>query len=204
MSQDVFSIDVPVAVTLASFDIGSGDRSARIRWATSIEIGSKGFHILRSESESFGFERITDAMIPPTGAGSGGAVYTFNDMSVRPNTTYFYKLEEVTAQGSGQQFGPFEFRYVAPFRLENNIPNPFNPTTVIRFTVPEDGIVSLRIYDVAGRLVRTLANEKRQANHYEIQWDGRDERGQRVASGVYFYRLVAGKHSATKKMLLLK
>jgi hypothetical protein len=204
MSQDVFSIDAPVAVALASFDVVGGDRSAQIRWATSIEVGSKGFHILRAESEDEVFERVNEDMIPATGAGSRGAVYAFNDVTVRPNTTYYYKLKEINAQGEEQQFGPFEFRYAAQFRLEQNIPNPFNPTTVIRFTVPEDALVSLKVFDVAGRLVRTLASEKRQANHYEIQWDGRDGRGQQVASGVYFYRLIAGKYRDTKKMLMLK
>ena len=64
--------------------------------------------------------------------------------------------------------------------------------------------VTLHVYDVAGRLVRTLVDESRAANVYDITWDGVNDHGERVASGVYFYRLVAGKFRATRKMVLLK
>ena len=88
--------------------------------------------------------------------------------------------------------------------LSQNYPNPFNPQTSIGFSLKARGYVELSIYDVGGRLVRTLANESRAAGAYELTWDGRDERGQAVASGVYFYRLVAAEFTQTRKMVLLK
>lgn len=88
--------------------------------------------------------------------------------------------------------------------LSQNYPNPFNPQTAIAFTLKERGAVSLKIYDVAGALVRELVNDTRVAGAHNVKWDGRDESGKQVASGVYFYKLVAGHFTSTKKMVLLK
>ncbi len=90
------------------------------------------------------------------------------------------------------------------FALHQNVPNPFNPSTVIRFDLPRAAHVGLHIYDVSGRLVRTLVDTEMDAGCKEIHWDGRDGGGRRVASGIYFYRLVAGNFVQTKKMVLLR
>jgi hypothetical protein len=88
--------------------------------------------------------------------------------------------------------------------LAQNVPNPFNPTTVISFGLSAGGSVSLRVYDVSGGLVRVLVDGRRPAGHHEAHWDSRDETGAVVASGVYFYRLEAGDYLETRKMVLLK
>ena len=91
------------------------------------------------------------------------------------------------------------------YRLYQNVPNPFNPTTVIRYDVPAgDGKVTLRIYDVSGRLVRTLVNDVQTTGRKSVIWDARDNRGQSVASGVYFYRMTAPGFEKTRKMVLLQ
>ena len=88
--------------------------------------------------------------------------------------------------------------------LDQNYPNPFNPNTVIGFDLPKPSFVSLDIYDVLGRKVSTLINEHLTAGSKQVQWDGRDNTGAEVASGVYFYRLRIGDHVEVKKMVLLK
>lgn len=88
--------------------------------------------------------------------------------------------------------------------LEQNVPNPFNPSTTIAFTLPRRMRVSLRIHDVSGRRVRTLVEGYRNSRRYTVRWDGRDDRGIRVASGVYYYRLVADGVILARKMVLLK
>jgi len=91
------------------------------------------------------------------------------------------------------------------FTLLQNYPNPFNPSTTIGFSVPQSGPALLEIYDVTGRHVRTLISGQVAAGHHTVQWDGKDERGSSVGSGVYFYRLRSGANSvASMKMLLLK
>ncbi|HKW12993.1 MAG TPA: FlgD immunoglobulin-like domain containing protein, partial [Candidatus Krumholzibacteria bacterium] len=91
------------------------------------------------------------------------------------------------------------------FALHANVPNPFNPITTISYDVPARGAdVNISIYDVSGRLVRGLVHEHRAAGVWSAQWNGEDDRGQHVASGVYFYRMRAGEFVDTKKMVLLK
>ncbi len=88
--------------------------------------------------------------------------------------------------------------------LHPNVPNPFNPVTEIRFDLAARGAVALRVFDVGGRQVRALVNEARPAGRYKVSWDGLDDSGARVASGIYFYRLDAPAFSASRKMVLLK
>ncbi|MCH7549318.1 MAG: T9SS type A sorting domain-containing protein, partial [Candidatus Krumholzibacteriota bacterium] len=88
--------------------------------------------------------------------------------------------------------------------LRPNYPNPFNPSTVIRYDLAVASQVELRIYDVTGALVKVLESARRPAGRYEVVWGGRNERGRSVASGVYFYRLKAGQFTQTRKMILLK
>jgi hypothetical protein len=90
------------------------------------------------------------------------------------------------------------------FRLGDNYPNPFNPSTKISFDLPVSGRVNLRIHDVRGRVVRTLAAEELPFGSHTLVWAGVDERGRAVPSGVYFYRLETPGFTATRKMLLLK
>ena len=93
----------------------------------------------------------------------------------------------------------------AAFELRQNIPNPFNPATTISFVVPDGGAtVSLRIYDSAGRLVRTLVNGYEPSGTREISWNGANDQGQPVSSGLYFYKLTAPSFSKTRKMVLLR
>lgn len=90
------------------------------------------------------------------------------------------------------------------FALHQNYPNPFNPSTTIRYTLISDGYVALRIYNTMGQEVRTLVNSRERAGLNEVTWDGLDDRGFRVGSGIYMYRLETGDRSLTRKMLLLK
>ncbi|MFH1688714.1 MAG: GEVED domain-containing protein [Candidatus Eisenbacteria bacterium] len=93
----------------------------------------------------------------------------------------------------------------AGYRLGQNTPNPFNPTTTISYDVPADGgHVEIRIIDVTGRLVRTLVDEPQTGGRKSVAWDGRDDGGERCGSGVYFYRIDAPGFSSSRKMVLLK
>ena len=95
------------------------------------------------------------------------------------------------------------------FALSQNFPNPFNPTTAIRFKVEGQRLkvplhTTLKIYNVLGEVVRTLVNEKKLPGDYSVQWDGKNDRGEQLASGIYFYELKVGDYTSTKKMVLLK
>ena len=90
------------------------------------------------------------------------------------------------------------------FTLDQNFPNPFNSSTVIRFALPASDKVDLVLYNLAGQKVATLAEGARQAGTYTLHWDGRDDDGSALASGVYLYRLRAGEQVGTRRLLLLK
>jgi hypothetical protein len=88
--------------------------------------------------------------------------------------------------------------------LEQNYPNPFNGTTTIRYSVGKPCRVEIRLFNPAGQLVRTLEARHRTAGNYEVVWNGRDEAGRTVTSGVYFARLDAGKFQQTRKVIYLR
>jgi hypothetical protein len=91
------------------------------------------------------------------------------------------------------------------FALSQNYPNPFNPTTNINFSLPETEKVHVAVYDIRGALIKTLVNhDVYERGTYKVSWDGRDELGQKAASGIYFARLQSGKYLNTIKMNLLK
>jgi len=90
------------------------------------------------------------------------------------------------------------------YELSNNYPNPFNPETHISFSLPTAGEVRLSVYNVLGQQVKTLAAGTFEAGRHEVVWDGTDEAGDHVTSGIYLYRLEAGNFLETKKMMLLK
>ncbi|MEE9450123.1 MAG: T9SS type A sorting domain-containing protein, partial [Ignavibacteriaceae bacterium] len=90
------------------------------------------------------------------------------------------------------------------YALEQNYPNPFNPETRIRYAIPEPGHVTLRIFRIDGQLVRTLQDANQSPGRYERIWDGKNEFGNKVSSGVYFYQLYTSKFLQTKKLILLK
>ena len=89
-------------------------------------------------------------------------------------------------------------------RLFQNYPNPFNPATTVKYSVAEPGPVEIRIFNVRGQTVRTLVAEHKPAGPHKKEWDGRNNAGLRVASGVYFCRLRIGTFSSVKKLVLLK
>ena len=99
---------------------------------------------------------------------------------------------------------PVEAQVPRVTALYQNEPNPFNPTTRISFDLAQKGQVEIRIFDVSGRRVRDLAHGELAAARHVVTWNGLDDAGHRVSSGVYFYRLVTDDYSATRKMVVLK
>jgi len=90
------------------------------------------------------------------------------------------------------------------FALHANYPNPFNPTTTISYDLPEQAQVTLDIFDIMGKQIKTLVNQSQDAGNKIAVWNGTDNLGRSVSAGVYLYRIKAGEFSQTRKMLLLK
>jgi len=90
------------------------------------------------------------------------------------------------------------------FSLNQNYPNPFNTRTVIKYGIPRKGHISIYIYDLMGRLVKTLIDEAQEPGYYQVIWDGRDNLGRRLASGIYFYRMKNGNYLSPRKIIILR
>ena len=131
------------------------------------------------------------------------------EIVVGEQTTFLYHTstnkaskENVVASESNAAIEPAAV--VTDFALEQNYPNPFNPSTTIRLSVPEAGPVTLHIYDLRGTLVKTLVSGTLTAGRHQIVWNGKNENGQPVASGMYLYRMQTGRFTQTKQMLLVR
>ncbi|MDI6767818.1 MAG: FlgD immunoglobulin-like domain containing protein [Bacteroidota bacterium] len=96
------------------------------------------------------------------------------------------------------------FNVIKTFTLLQNYPNPFNPTTIIEYELPKAGMVDVKVYDINGRLVRSVLGEHQELGAHQIRWDSKNDAGASVASGVYFYQIRFAQSVLSRKMLLLK
>ena len=117
------------------------------------------------------------------------------------NDAFIMFIDDVKITGSGDNE---DIVAVHKTTLKGNYPNPFNPETTISFSVMNEAPVSLDIYNVKGQLVRKLVNDVKAAGEHTVVWNGKDNNGRAVSSGVYYYKMTTGKYSSTKKMILMK
>jgi len=137
----------------------------------------------------------------------------YTDMDFVYNESNFYRVAAVDHAGNTSDYSEVvevailtidEDVLPEDFVLHQNYPNPFNPTTQIRYDLPEEELVSITIYDVMGRNIRTLMNVNQNAGYHSIQWDAKNDIGEGVSAGMYIYVIQAGDFRAMKKMVLLK
>lgn len=180
-----------------------------LTWSPNPEPDIKYYAIYR---DTVNAPSIEIAQVPAT-----ETAYTDYDITV--GKTYYYRIAGVdSADNFSELSDEIEVRTdvttsVDPsldgipeqFQLSQNYPNPFNPETNFTYFVADKGQVSLAIYDLIGRRVRMLLqNESKGVGRYSIRWDGKDEFGNRVATGIYFARMVAGSFSQIRKVVLQK
>ena len=135
------------------------------------------------------------------------AMETYTDTDVVDGITYQYKLGLVMEDGNELTLGPLSMGKKAlptSYSLLGNRPNPMNGETEIRFAIPSDSRVSLKVYDVKGSLVKTIVDETIEAGYHSAIWNGMSESGQSVSNGIYFYRLTAGDFKESRKMVVLR
>ncbi|MBN1481245.1 Ig-like domain-containing protein [candidate division KSB1 bacterium] len=200
-AYNYWGLKVPVELTSFTTDVTPYE-GVKVKWETGVEYGNTGFHVLRSLKEDGEYARINEKLIPSNPQGQ----YEYSDSEIAAGRTYYYKLENVNVDGSTSLHGPVKAEAPVPkdFKLAQNFPNPFNPATTMRFDLPQVAQVKLEIYNVLGQKVRTLIDREMQPGYHEMIWDSKNDVGMRVASGVYYYRLIAGDFQDVKKMALLK
>jgi hypothetical protein len=171
------------------------DGETLLKW-TEFSFGEVGYNLYRMDPEGTSFTRLNTTLM---------SELEYQDGDVLPGSVYEYKLGLVFSNGDELLVGPVAMTIpIIPrnFALHQNAPNPFNQLTAIRYQLKSPGHTSLKIYDLSGRVVRTLVNEEKEAGYYSTSWDRKNERGEELSNGIYFYRLVSSDFEATKKMIL--
>jgi len=210
MSQGTFNdLDTTLPVELSSFTAENLNGLIEIKWTTESERENIGFNLYRSDAKDGRYVKINGEMIKGAGNSTTTLLYKFVDNRLENHQTYYYKLEDIDVEGRFAYHGPIEVtvQEVKPpddYYIQQNFPNPFNPSTKIYYGLPEAARVKLLIYNLRGELVRTLVNEEQQPGHLIATWDGLSDSGHRVPSGVYIYRLEANNFRQVKKMLFAK
>jgi len=145
-----------------------------------------------------GWEKI--GFVAGNGNSNSPKDYSFVDKTVLSGK-YFYRLKQIDNDGQFEYSNIVEVDLGVPaeFSLAQNYPNPFNPSTTIKYQLPERSLVTLKLYDILGREVHTLINEDQSPGNYKVELNG-----SRFASGVYIYRITAGKFTAVKKLTFSK
>ncbi|MFA7359510.1 MAG: T9SS type A sorting domain-containing protein [Candidatus Kapaibacterium sp.] len=195
--------DAPLPVSLSSFTSSINGRDVRLSWKTESETNNAGFEVERSES---GVNQWVKAgYVSGKGTISTTTSYAFEDKKLNSGK-YNYRLKQIDNNGNFEYHAlsnVVEVGLPTKYELSQNYPNPFNPVTKIDFSLPFDSKVSIKLYDITGREVKTLVNEARTAGYYTVQFNASD-----LSSGTYFYRIMTKSSGAdyimTKKMMLIK
>ena len=190
--------DIKVGTLVASFAASLKQSAIEVSWTLSEAETGVRFSVLRSAAGA-GFSELSSIAIV-----RDGLTFSIIDRGVEPGTTYRYRVDLMSASGARALFETEAISTPAmPLTLQQNHPNPFNPSTTIGYYLPEASVVTLEVYDLSGRLVARLADgERQEKGTHSIGWRGLDAQGRSVSSGVYFYRLICGKETISKKMVL--
>jgi hypothetical protein len=173
----------PTPVRLLSFTASLDVEGVLLEWETSSETNHAGFHVYR-RTLGASWTRLTDRLVV------GGARYSYLDRRPVAGSRHEYELESLGRDGERERFGPVEIDVplVAGITLRA-APNPSVGTTAIYYDVPHAGPVSIRVFDLSGRLLKVLVDSRKSAGPHEIRWNAEDDSGRSVPAGIYFVKL---------------
>ncbi|MSR83234.1 MAG: T9SS type A sorting domain-containing protein, partial [Candidatus Latescibacteria bacterium] len=202
--------DVPVPAELAIFaGQVTTDKNVLLQWSVVSQSNNLGWEVYRSTDKAR-FEKVGEMVL---GAGTSDELvsYSFTDSGYPAVDAVYYYLKQIDLSGHTARSSVIEVllspAQVLPTanELKQNFPNPFNPETTITFDLKANTVVELSIYDMTGQHIRTLVNgQALSAGNYSYHWNGFDDSGAKVGSGIYLYHLQSGEFTSVKKMTLLK
>jgi len=181
-----------ISVEFTSFTSFVDNGIVNLQWSTATESNNYGFEIERKSDGDF----INVGFVKGAGTTTEARSYAFADSKL-PGGKYYYRLKQIDFDGTSSYSKEIEVITVNEFALELNYPNPFNPSTAIKFVLPE--FVILRIYDITGNEVSELINGVVEAGVHTVNFDASN-----YASSIYIYKLTAGGKTFVRKMTLLK
>jgi len=188
----------PLPVELSSFTAAYINSSILLKWKTETEVNNYGFII---EKRIHGADWYSIAFVQGHGNSNSPKQYSYTDSDIFAGGNIFqYRLKQINNNGTYVYSDLVEVDVAAnQYELFQNFPNPFNPTTDIEFRLSASGLTTLKVFDVLGNELSTLVNEQKAVGKYKVTFDASN-----LPSGTYFYTMIAGNYSATKKMILLK
>lgn len=190
--------DEPLPVELSSFTAAYINSSVLLKWRTETEVSNYGFSIERRFN---GDNWQSIAFVQGYNNSNSPREYSYTDSDIFTGGIKFrYRLKQIDSDGQYTYSDQVEVEIpIHQYRLSQNFPNPFNPSTRINYSVPEESFVCIKVYDFLGREVSTLVNENKSVGSYELVFDASG-----LTSGTYFYTMVAGDYSNTRKMIVIK
>jgi len=190
--------DSPVPVELTSFSGQALDNTILLNWQTATEVNNYGFEIERKIFETVNWENI--GFVEGHGNSNSPKDYSFVDANPQ-RSELSYRLKQIDTDGSFEYSDIIKVQLDSPveYKLSQNYPNPFNPSTIIEFAMPTSGYVTLKVFNSLGQEVTELINKEMIAGNHSINFNASN-----LSSGIYFYRMSAGKFVKTNKMLLIK
>ena len=196
-----------VPVELKSFSAQTTNETVTLKWITASELNNKGFEIQRSpEIVSSPIERNWEPIGYLDGNGTSNELnyYSYTDNNPIQGKS-FYRLKQIDLDGTYQIFDEInvEIKSITEYRLEQNYPNPFNPSTIINYSVPVGGHVSLKIFNLLGSEVAVLVDELKEAGRHSVEFST-EKLENKIGSGVYIYTIKAGGFTQSRKMVVLK
>jgi len=197
--DNITAVSQPVPVELNNFSVYVSGKTVKLDWLTATETNNLRFDVQRKYDS---IEWQTIGSLKGNGTTTQTQHYSFSDdLSNYSSSRIFYRLKQIDLDGSFSYSNEISVdnNIVSSFELEQNYPNPFNPSTKIKFNIPMTEKVKIEVFNAVGNKVATLLNEVKEAGSHEIQLNADN-----WATGAYFYKILAGNFSATKKMLLIK
>jgi Secretion system C-terminal sorting domain len=188
----------PLPVELSSFIASVTNDFVILNWTTATERNSASFEVEKKQASINTWQKI--ASVKAADLSNSPRNYSYADKNITSGK-YNYRLKMVDNDGSFKYSNEVNVDISAPakFELSQNYPNPFNPSTIIRYQLPVNGQISLKVYNMLGKEVTTLVNEQKLAGSYEVTLNA-----DKLTSGVYYYQLKSGNFVETKKLALVK
>jgi murein tripeptide amidase MpaA len=185
-----------VPVEFTSFNASIVDNKVQLNWVTASEMNNDGFEIERLNNGDWG----KIGFVKGKGTTTEFTYYTFTDKTPAYGKSK-YRLKQIDFDGSYSYSNGIDIiaNIINEYSLDQNYPNPFNPSTIIHYAIPNEGKVTLRIFNLLGVEVAKLVDETQQAGKYQVEFQPGN-----LSSGVYFYTLKSGVFNQTRKMLFVK
>jgi len=197
------SLSTPVQIEINNYNVYTyNENKIILEWKTLSEINNFGFEIEKSR-DKLNWRKI--GFIKGYGTTYSENSYIFHE-NENSAGKYYYRLKQIDFDGSYQYSQIIELKTLIPekWEIEQNFPNPFNTETIIKYKTPKNLFVSLKIYDILGKEVKTLVNEFKQSGYYYVKWDGKNDGFIDLPSGIYFYEIKTKEFHKIKKMVLLR